>query len=159
MAFNLPRDDIGIDPWLTEESVERRLNHVNLAPLKGVIESDPMRSRILCLLIEDGGWVTTADLMRAARRVRPVVGAVTIGTVINGLNELVSSSFILSRTSLTSGLEWAEWRINPDWLEPMRKLLRMLRVPRPPVTVSSDGHPTGTRMLTDTSPPDLRRIE
>jgi hypothetical protein len=27
---------------------------------------------------------------------------------------------------MTSGIDWAEWRINPDWLSPTRKLLNML---------------------------------
>ncbi|MCK5151907.1 MAG: hypothetical protein KAQ65_08700 [Candidatus Thorarchaeota archaeon] len=105
---------------------------INLAPLKGALESDPVRSKILRILIEDGSWVTTADLLRVARQVRSVVGAVTIGTILIGLNDLVSSRLILSRTSMSSGIDWAEWRINPDWLEPTRKLLRMLnRVRRP----------------------------
>ncbi len=99
---------------------------VNLAPLKRLLESDQVRSKILRLLIEDGGWVTTADLLKAARQVRPVIGAVTVGTIMKGLNEIISSSFILSRISLTSGLDWVEWRINPDLLEPTRRLLQML---------------------------------
>jgi len=78
------------------------------------------------MLIENGTWVTTADLLRAARQVRPVIGAVTIGTILNGLNEMVSSRLILSRMSMSSGIDWAEWRINPDWLGPTRKLLNML---------------------------------
>lgn len=99
---------------------------INLAPLKRTIESDPVRSRVLRVLIEDGGWVTTGDLLRVARQVRSIIGAVTIGTILEGMNELVSSRLILSRASLSSGLDWAEWRINPDWLEPTRKLLQMV---------------------------------
>jgi len=99
---------------------------VNMAPLKGTLESDPIRSRVLRLLIEDGGWVTTADLLRVARQVRPIIGAVTIGTILEGMNEIVSSRLILSRASLSTGIDWAEWRINPDWLEPTRKLLQMI---------------------------------
>jgi hypothetical protein len=99
---------------------------INLAPLKGALESDPVRSKILRLLIENGSWVATADLLRAARQVRPVIGAVTIGTILHGLNEMVSSRLIISRMSMSSGIDWAEWRINPDWLSPTRKLLNML---------------------------------
>ncbi len=99
---------------------------VNLAPLKGILESDPVRSRLLRLLIEDGGWVTTSDLLRVARQARPILGAVTIGTILSGLNDLVSAKLILSRTPPSSGIEWAEWRINPNWLEPTRRLLQML---------------------------------
>ncbi|MGD2073137.1 MAG: hypothetical protein PVG65_06580 [Candidatus Thorarchaeota archaeon] len=101
---------------------------VNLAPLKGILESDPVRSKVLKLLVEDSGWVTTADLLKEARQIRPILGAVTIGTILNGLNELVATRLVLSRTSLTSGLDWAEWRINPDWITPIRKLLQMLSV-------------------------------
>jgi hypothetical protein len=113
-----------------------------LAPLKSVLESDPVRSRVLRLLIEDGGWVTTADLLRVARQVRSIVGAVTVGTILNGMNELVCSRLVLSRTSLTSAFEWAEWRINPDLLDPMRKLLQM--VSRSRAQTESPGERTAT---------------
>jgi hypothetical protein len=103
---------------------------VNLAPLKGILESDAVRSKILKLLVEDTGWITTADLLKEARQIRPIIGAVTIGTILNGLNELVATRLILSRTSLSSGLDWAEWRINPDWISPVRKLLQMLNIHR-----------------------------
>ena len=102
--------------------------NINLAPLKGILESDPVRSKILRLLVEDTGWITTADLLKEARQIRPIIGAVTIGTILNGLNELVATRLILSRTSLSSGLDWAEWRINPDWITPIRKLLQMLSI-------------------------------
>ncbi|MEM4735389.1 MAG: hypothetical protein QXS20_06665 [Candidatus Thorarchaeota archaeon] len=97
-----------------------------MAPLKDVLESDAVRSRVLRLLIEDGGWVSTSDLIRVARQVRPVLGAVTIGTMLNRINEVAGSRFILSRASLTSGFEWSEWRINPECIEAARKLLQMV---------------------------------
>ena len=114
----------------TDSHCSWHLQSINLAPLKGILESDPVRSRVLKLLIDDSGCVTTTDLLRAARQVRPIVGAVTIGTILNGMNELVSSKLIMSRTSLSSGLDWAEWRINPDWIHSAHKLLQMLRRPR-----------------------------
>ncbi|MHA1772224.1 MAG: hypothetical protein ACTSYL_00995 [Candidatus Thorarchaeota archaeon] len=118
--------EIGTGPWIAPERGATHLKPINLAPLKGVLESDPMRSKILRVLIEDGGWVTTTDLLKVARQVRPIMGAVTIGTILSGLNELVSARLILSRSALGSGIDWAEWRINPDWLDPTRRLLRML---------------------------------
>ncbi|MGY5852389.1 MAG: hypothetical protein RTU92_02355 [Candidatus Thorarchaeota archaeon] len=130
MDFSALRSDFESQPWDETKSVSQSLSRVNLAPLKGVLDSDPVRSNVLRLLIEDGGWVTTGDLLRVARKVRRIVGAVTIGTILNGLNELVSSRMILSRTSLASGLDWAEWRINPDLIDPTRKLLRMISRPR-----------------------------
>jgi len=111
--------------WDRPES-NRPTPPINLAPLKRTIESDPVHSRVLRVLIEDGGWVTTGDLLKVARQVRSIIGAVTIGTILEGMNELVSSRLILSRASLSSGIDWAEWRINPDWLEPTRKLLQMI---------------------------------
>ncbi|MHA1959935.1 MAG: hypothetical protein ACW99U_06870 [Candidatus Thorarchaeota archaeon] len=126
MEFGSFSERRSLDSWDSRDAERIRRPAMNLAPLKGALETDPIRSRVLRLLIDDGGWVTTTDLLRTARKVRPIVGAVTIGTILNGINELVSSKLILSRTSLASGLEWAEWRINPDWLDPTRKLLRML---------------------------------
>jgi hypothetical protein len=113
-----------------QEPREARTPSINLAPLKGAIDADPVRLKVLKVLAEDGNWVSTADLLRAARQVRTIVGAVTIGTILNGMNELVSSQLIISRTSLTSGIDWAEWRINPDWLIPTRKLLQMMSRPK-----------------------------
>jgi hypothetical protein len=126
MDFSSLRDDASKSPWDGSPRPVRRDTYLNLAPLKGALESDPVRSTVLRILIEDGEWVTTADLLRAARQVRPVIGAVTIGTILNGMNDLVASRLILSRTSMSSGIDWAEWRINPDLLSPTRKLLQML---------------------------------
>lgn len=126
MDFRQIRFDKILEPWETPEEQRRPARPANLAPLKGVLENDPVRSKILKLLIENGGWVSTSELLKVAREIRPVIGAVTIGTILNGLNELISSKLVLSRTSLHSGIEWAEWRINPDLLESTRFLLRML---------------------------------
>ncbi|MHA1769087.1 MAG: hypothetical protein ACTSV3_04470 [Candidatus Thorarchaeota archaeon] len=130
MAFNPYQERYDDERWSSPNQVEKRSQSINMAPLKGAIEADPVRSRVLRVLVEDGSWVTTADLLRAARQERPIVGAVTIGMMLNGLNDLVSSRLILSRTSMNSGIDWAEWRIDPDWLEPTRSLLRMLSRPK-----------------------------
>ncbi len=129
MDFGL-RDATPVEMWDRQHETTVSTARANLAPLKSVLESDPVGAKILSILIEDGGWVPTSDLLRAARKLRPVVGAVTVGTILSRINELVSATLILSRTSLASGLDWAEWRIDPDLLGPTRKLLRMLRVPR-----------------------------
>jgi hypothetical protein len=151
MDFSSFHNDHDKDAWSRPEAMTRRLQPINLAPLKGIIESDPVRARVLKVLIEDGNWVTTTDLLRAARQERPIVGAVTIGTILNGMNELVASRLILSRTSLTSGIDWAEWRINPDWLEPTRKLLQMMRRPRFRPASSEDFPGRNERLLEDST--------
>ena len=151
LEFSSYRDDQEDDLWTRRDIQERRTQPVNLAPLKGAIEADPVRSKVLKVLVEDGSWVTTADLLRAARQERAIVGAVTIGTILNGLNELVASRLIISRTSLTSGIDWAEWRINPDWLEPTRKLLQMLKRPKFQPANSEDFAGRAERLLGDTT--------
>jgi hypothetical protein len=151
MDFSSFQNDHEQEAWSKQEASTRRLQPINLAPLKGAIESDPVRSRVLKVLIEDGNWVTTADLLRAARQERPIVGAVTIGTILNGMNELVASRLILSRTSLTSGIDWAEWRINPDWLEPTRKLLHMMRRPKFRPASSEEFPGRNERLLEDST--------
>ncbi len=149
MDFSSFKD--GYDQDSRYDSGSRRPQPINLAPLKGAIEADPVRSRVLRVLIEDGNWVTTADLLRAARYERPIVGAVTIGTILNGMNELVSSRLILSRTSPTSGIDWAEWRINPDWLEPTRKLLQMMNRPKFTPSTAKDFPGRDERLLEDST--------
>ncbi|MHA1638201.1 MAG: hypothetical protein ACTSUO_07790 [Candidatus Thorarchaeota archaeon] len=146
MDFKALHDDMKREPWEKMEPPKRVERGINLAPLKGALESDPIRSKVLRILIEDGTWVTTADLLRVARQVRSIVGAVTIGTILTGLNDLVSSKLILSRTSLSTGIDWAEWRINPDWLEPTRKLLQMLNRTRF-TTPEQKVHDTVQRLL------------
>ncbi|MHA1949227.1 MAG: hypothetical protein ACXAAO_04435 [Candidatus Thorarchaeota archaeon] len=141
----------GHEPDTRQERGSRHLQPINLAPLKGAIDSDPVRSRVLRVLIEDGTWVTTTDLLRAARHERPIVGAVTIGTILNGMNELVASRLILSRTSPTSGIDWAEWRINPDWLEPTRKLLQMMTRPKFKPSTAKDFPGRDERLLEDST--------
>ncbi len=151
MDFSSFHNDHEQDDRSRSETATRRLQPINLAPLKGALESDPVRSRVLKVLIEDGNWVKTADLLRSARQERPIVGAVTIGTILNGMNELVASRLILSRTSLTSGIDWAEWRINPDWLEPTRKLLHMMRRPKFRPATSEDFPGRSERLLEDST--------
>ena len=133
------------------EYADMRSQPINLAPLKGAIDADPVRLKVLKVLAEDGEWVTTADLLRAARHVRSIVGAVTIGTILNGMNDLVSSRLIISRTSLTSGIDWAEWRINPDWLIPTRKLLQMMSRPKFQPATHEDFEGKVDRLLGDTT--------
>lgn len=151
MEFSSFRNNQDNDSWERRESVDRRLQPVNLAPLKGAIDADPVRMKVLKVLAEDGEWVTTADLLRAARQVRSIVGAVTIGTIMNGMNELVSSRLIISRTSLTSGIDWAEWKINPDWLEQTRKLLQMMNRPKFQPATHADFEGKVDRLLSDTT--------
>lgn len=151
MEFRSFHDSEDKDLWERRETAEKRLQPINLAPLKGAIEADPVRSRVLKVLVEEGTWVTTADLLRAARQERAIVGAVTIGTILNGMNELVSSRLVISRTSLTSGIDWAEWRINPDWLEPTRKLLQMLNRPKFQSASADDFSGKVDRLLSDTT--------
>jgi len=151
LDFSSFHDSQENDPWERRETVEKRLIPINLAPLKGAIDADPVRSKILKVLVEDGTWVTTADLLRAARQVRPIVGAVTIGTILNGMNDLVSSRLIISRTSLTSGIDWAEWRINPEWLGPTRKLLQMMNRPKFQPATHDDFSGKEDRLLKDTT--------
>ncbi|MFW9846599.1 MAG: hypothetical protein ACFFD6_07620 [Candidatus Thorarchaeota archaeon] len=151
MDFRALREERNSDPWRNGEPEPKHLQPINLAPLKGIIESDPVRSRVLRVLIEDGTWVTTADLLKAARQERAIVGAVTIGTILKGMNDLVSSKLILSRTSLTSGIDWAEWRVNPDWLRPTRKLLQMLNRPRFEKTIKRSPEENRQASLTEFS--------
>jgi len=147
-SFRNNQDD---EPWERKENFDRRIQPINLAPLKGAIDADPVRLKVLKVLAEDGEWVTTADILRAARHVRSIVGAVTIGTILNGMNDLVSSRLIISRTSLTSGIDWAEWRINPDWLEPTRKLLQMMSRPKFQPATHDDFSGKVDRLLSDTT--------
>lgn len=151
LEFNSYRENLENDLWSRRESEDKRIQSINLAPLKGAIETDPVRAKVLKVLVEDGDWVTTADLLRAARQERAIVGAVTIGTILMGMNDLVSSRLIISRTSLTSGIDWAEWRINPDWLEPTRKLLQMLKRPKFQPATADDFVGRTERLLSDTT--------
>ncbi len=147
-SFRNNQDD---ESWEKKENLDRRSHPINIAPLKGAIDADPVRLKVLKVLAEDGEWVTTADILRAARHVRAIVGAVTIGTILNGMNDLVSSRLIISRTSLTSGIDWAEWRINPDWLEPTRKLLQMMSRPKFQPATHEDFSGKVDRLLGDTT--------
>ena len=151
MDYRSAREEYEEQSWAYDGARKEALKPINLAPLKGALESDPVRSRILSMLIENGAWVTTADLLRAARQVRPVIGAVTIGTILNGLNDMVSSRLILSRMSMSSGIDWAEWRINPDWLIPTRKLLQMMSRPKFQPATHEDFEGKVDRLLGDTT--------
>jgi len=151
VEFSQFRNNQDNDPMERRETMGPRIQPINIAPLKGAIDADPVRLKVLKVLAEDGEWVTTADLLRAARHVRSIVGAVTIGTILNGMNDLVSSRLIISRTSLTSGIDWAEWRINPDWLVPTRKLLQMMSRPKFQPASHEDFEGKVDRLLGDTT--------
>ena len=151
VEFSQFRNNQDNDPMERRETIGTRIQPINLAPLKGAIDADPIRLKVLKVLAEDGEWVTTADLLRAARHVRSIVGAVTIGTILNGMNDLVSSRLIISRTSLTSGIDWAEWRINPDCLLQTRKLLQMMSRPKFQPATHEDFEGKVDRLLSDTT--------
>jgi hypothetical protein len=151
VEFSQFRNNQDNDSIERREIIGSRVQPINIAPLKGAIDADPVRLKVLKVLAEDGEWVTTADLLRAARHVRPIVGAVTIGTILNGMNDLVSSRLIISRTSLTSGIDWAEWRINPDWLVQTRKLLQMMSRPKFQPATHEDFEGKVDRLLGDTT--------
>ena len=90
--------------------------------IKELLVKDDAKIAMLEVL-SDGDWHSTVDLWRAARNVRKFMGIVGVGVALQQIQDIVGNELLQKKT----GVETAEWRINPQFLDDLKSLLDELR--------------------------------
>ena len=73
--------------------------------------------------LSDGLWHSTSELARFARKTNPVIGLVTVGTILNRMQNQLGEHFL---EHMVQHPEYgvASWRIGVEWLDIVNELLR-----------------------------------
>ncbi len=74
-------------------------------------------------VLSDGDWHSTVALWRAARNVRKFMGIVGVGVALQQIQDIAGNELLQKKT----GVETAEWRINPQFLDEFKSLLNEIR--------------------------------
>jgi len=90
--------------------------------IREMLTKDDAKIAILEVL-SDGDWHSTVDLWRVARNVRKFIGIVGVGVALEQIQNVVGNEILQKKV----GVETAEWRINPEFLEKLKNLLEELR--------------------------------
>ena len=83
---------------------------------------DPAKREILRCL-SDGLWHTTSELARFAKKANPVVGLVTVGTILTRMQEQLGEHF-LEQMVQQADEGVSSWRIGVEWLDAVKGVLR-----------------------------------
>ncbi|MHA2427622.1 MAG: hypothetical protein ACXADB_06335 [Candidatus Hermodarchaeia archaeon] len=93
-----------------------------LAILRTLVDEDPVK-RELIRCLSDGLWHTTSELARFAKKANPVVGLVTVGTILTRLQEQLSEQF-LEQMIQQADEGVSSWRIGVEWLDVVKTILK-----------------------------------
>jgi hypothetical protein len=93
-----------------------------LTILRSMVDGDPVK-RELIRCLSDGLWHTTSELARFAKKANPVVGLVTVGTILTRLQEQLSEQF-LEQMIQQADEGVSSWRIGVEWLDVVNTILK-----------------------------------
>ena len=93
-----------------------------LTLLREMVEEDPVKREILRCL-SDGMWHTTSELARYAKKANPVMGLVTVGTILTGMQQQLGELF-LEQMVQQADEGVSSWRIGVEWLDVVKRLLK-----------------------------------
>ena len=80
-----------------------------------MVQNNATKQELLRCL-SDGLWHSTSELARFARKTNPVMGLVTVGTILNRMQNQLGSDF-LEHMIQHPDQGVASWRIGVDWLD------------------------------------------
>lgn len=87
-----------------------------------MVQKDAAKREVLRCL-HDGMWHTTSELARYARKTNPVIGLVTVGTILTRMQQQLGEHFLESMVQQTEeGV--SSWRIGVDWLDVVNEVLK-----------------------------------
>ena len=90
--------------------------------LRQFMGEDPAKRELLTCL-SDGMWHTTTELARRASAKTPVMGMVTVGTVLARLEKQLGPRFFEQMVQRAEqGV--SSWRMGVEWLEVVRDILK-----------------------------------
>ena len=93
-----------------------------LSTLRIMLSEDSVK-RELVRCLSDGLWHTTSELARFAKKANPVVGLVTVGTILTRLQEQLGEQF-LEQMVQQADEGVSSWRIGVEWLGVAKTILK-----------------------------------
>lgn len=115
-----------MEPERQSPSVESQ----KLVLLRKMAREDVAKREILRCL-SDGLWHTTSELARYAKKANPVMGLVTVGTILTRMQQQLGEHF-LEQMVQQADEGVSSWRIGVEWLDVIKELLKT-----PPPTPSN----------------------
>jgi hypothetical protein len=107
-----------VDSFASESSGEER----KLALLRQTIKMDLVRKELLSCLV-DGLWHSTTELARRARMRNPIIGIVTVGTILVRMQKLLGRDF-LEEMVQASNEGITSWRLGVEWMDAVREFIQ-----------------------------------
>jgi hypothetical protein len=93
-----------------------------LTLLRKMVLEDTVKQEVLRCL-SDGLWHTTSELARYARKANPVIGLVTVGTILTRMQEQLGEYFLEQMVqNAEEGV--SSWRIGMEWLDIVTAVLK-----------------------------------
>jgi hypothetical protein len=92
-----------------------------LALLREMIKDPAKREILRCL--SDGLWHTTSELARYAKKANPVIGLVTVGTILTRMQQQLGEHF-LEQMVQQADEGVSSWRVGVEWLDAVKGLLK-----------------------------------
>ncbi|MFX1566078.1 MAG: hypothetical protein ACFFCH_08820 [Promethearchaeota archaeon] len=93
-----------------------------LSLLQTITEKDAVKRELLRCL-SDGFWHTTSELARFAKKANPVMGLVTVGTILTRMQQQMGAHF-LEQMIQQADEGVSSWRIGVEWLEVVKQLVK-----------------------------------
>ena len=93
-----------------------------LALLRQMVKEDPVKREMLRCL-SDGLWHTTSELARYAKKANPVMGLVTVGTILTRMQHQMGEHF-LEQMVQQADEGVSSWRIGVEWIDVVKELLK-----------------------------------
>lgn len=101
-----------------------------LTLLRQMVQDDNVKRELLRCL-NDGIWHTTSELARFAREANPVIGLVTVGTILTRMQEQLGKHFLEQMVQKAEeGV--SSWRIGVEWLDVVNEVLKQKGKPTKP---------------------------
>jgi hypothetical protein len=113
-----PRGAHAVDIFSTGPSIESQ----KLEALRRLAKEDLVKREVLSCL-SDGMWHTTTELARRARARKPVMGLVTVGTMLSRMQQQLGEDF-LEQMMQSGGEGVTSWRMGVEWLDVVREVIR-----------------------------------
>lgn len=107
-----------MNPFETRSPIQSN----KLEVLRQILKGSPAKQALMSCL-SDGMWHTTTELARLARSKNPVLGIVTIGTVLTGMQQQLGEAFLEQMVqTMEEGV--SSWRMGLEWLDVVKEIIR-----------------------------------
>lgn len=112
-----------MDPFTSGFASEER----KLVLLRQIVKQDVVKRELLSCLV-DGLWHSTTELARRARLQNPIIGIVTVGTILRRMQRHLGKTF-LDEMIPESGEGITSWRLGVEWMDTVREVIQQIDAP------------------------------